>query len=97
MALLRQLLSTALNQVSDALPNSSNSIAGGAAHMCELSVGDEVLQMNGMTVSRLTQVFIRILTRLGIRFSGANNRAYGGSSQNWPASASGPKNQSALA
>ena len=58
VALLRQLLSTALNQVSDALPNSSNSFAGGAAHMCELSVGDEVLQMNGMTVSRLTQVFI---------------------------------------
>ena len=28
---------------------------GGAAHMCELSVGDEVLQMNGMTVTRLTQ------------------------------------------
>jgi len=26
--------------------------------MCELSVGDEVLQMNGMTVARLSQVFI---------------------------------------
>jgi hypothetical protein len=48
-----------------------------------------------MTVSRLTQVIIRILMRLRILFSGANNRAYGGSSQNWPASASGPKNQSA--
>jgi len=28
---------------------------GGAAHVCELSVGDEVLTMNGMTVSNLTQ------------------------------------------
>ena len=31
--------------------------------MCELSVGDEVLQMNGMTVGKLSQV-VRILLNL---------------------------------
>ena len=30
-------------------------IKGGAAHVCELSIGDEVISMNGMTVSNLTQ------------------------------------------
>ena len=30
--------------------------------MCELSVGDEVLQMNGMTVSRLSQVVMEMCT-----------------------------------
>ena len=30
--------------------------------MCELSVGDEVLQMNGMTVSRLSQVVMEMFT-----------------------------------
>ena len=30
-------------------------LIGGAAHVCELSVGDEVLTMNGMTVANLSQ------------------------------------------
>ena len=28
---------------------------GGAAYVCELSIGDEVLSMNGMTVAILSQ------------------------------------------
>ena len=28
---------------------------GGAAFVCELSIGDEVMSMNGMTVSNLSQ------------------------------------------
>ena len=31
-------------------------ILGGAAFVCELSIGDEVISMNGMTVATLTQV-----------------------------------------
>lgn len=40
--------------------------------MCELSVGDEVLQMNGMTVGKLSQV-VKILLKELHGYLGSNN------------------------